>query len=67
MKKLIEVKELLNALHDAGLEAGICAPGSSSYPFLRLAGDMEIWAYIPDPEWAEAEELIGVETLRSIE
>jgi hypothetical protein len=47
MKKIIDVDELVKCLKCIGVEAGICAYGSSSYPLYTLSGDLELWAYIP--------------------
>jgi hypothetical protein len=51
LKKMVDVDELIIALRKAGMDAGICLEGSSSYPLIRLAGGMEIYAFIPDPNF----------------
>ena len=51
MKKVIDVDNLIAALRRAGMDAGICLEGSSSYPLIRLAGGLEIYAFIPDPNF----------------
>ena len=51
MKKMVDVDELICALRRAGMDAGLCLEGSSSYPLIRLAGGMEIYAFIPDPNF----------------
>ena len=65
MKKVVEIDELVNALRKAGMEAGVCISGSSSYSLLRLAGEIEVWGYVPDPNFkgVDEDELIGNETL----
>ena len=51
MRKVIDIDNLIAALRAAGMEAGICPEGSSSYPLVRLAGNLEIYAFIPDPNF----------------
>jgi hypothetical protein len=61
LKKMVDVDELICALRRAGMDAGLCAEGSSSYPLVRLAGDLEIYGFIPDPthQGPEESELIA--------
>lgn len=55
MKKMIDVDMLVDALNSAGMDAGICAKGSSSYPLVELAGGMEIYGFVPSSEIHDAE------------
>jgi len=61
LKKMVDVDELIIALRKAGMDAGICLEGSSSYPLIRLAGGMEIYGYVPDPNFQgpEPEDLVA--------
>ena len=69
MKKIVEINTLVSALKAKGMEAGICASGSSSYPLIQLAGDLEVWAFVPDPSFStqEVDKLIGQETLSKLQ
>jgi hypothetical protein len=68
MLKMVDIEALIASLRRAGMEAGLCLEGGSSYPLVRLAGGMELYGYVPDPNFQEQpeEDLIAQELLDSL-
>ena len=65
MKKLVNIDILVKALQNAGMKAGVCITGSTSYPLVRLADGLTVWGYVPDNMDSE-DNLIAEKTLQSI-
>ena len=73
LRKLVDVYGLVSALKGAGMDAGYCKGGDTSYELIRFRDGSFIWALNPEhepgyqkyPELTD-EELLGWATLAEI-